>query len=50
MDEGRAEEGLRGLSSEEARRKLAEEGPNEVPERRRSPVLAFLRRYWGPMP
>ena len=39
-----------GLTSEEAARRLAEVGPNEVAERRRNPVLAFLRRYWGPMP
>lgn len=39
-----------GLTSEEAVRRLAEVGPNEVAERGRNPVLAFLRRYWGPMP
>ena len=39
-----------GLTSEEAARRRAEVGPNEVAERRRNPVLAFLRRYWGPMP
>lgn len=39
-----------GLTSEEAARRLAEVGPNEVAERRRNPVLAFLRRFWGPMP
>lgn len=40
----------RGLTSGEAARLLDEVGPNEVVERRRSPVLAFLGRYWGPMP
>lgn len=40
----------RGLTSAEAARLLGEVGPNEVAERRRSPVLAFLARYWGPMP
>lgn len=39
-----------GLSTAEAARLLAELGPNEVPERRRNPVLAFLGRFWGPMP
>ncbi|MBM6775136.1 plasma-membrane proton-efflux P-type ATPase [Olsenella profusa] len=39
-----------GLTSAEAARRLAEDGPNEVAERRRNPVLAFLARYWGPMP
>lgn len=39
-----------GLTGEEAARRLAEHGPNEVRERRENPVLAFLGRYWGPMP
>ncbi len=39
-----------GLSEEEAGRRLAEYGYNEVPERRESPLLAYLRRYWGPLP
>ena len=39
-----------GLTSEEATRRLVEVGPNEIAERRRNPVLAFFRRYWGPMP
>ena len=42
--------GERGLTSERARRLLEEVGPNEVRQRRQSPVVAFLRRYWGPMP
>lgn len=45
-----AEPAACGLTSEEAARRLAELGPNEVAERRRSPVLSFLGRYWGPMP
>lgn len=40
----------RGLTGAEAARLLEEVGPNEIPERRRNPVLAFLARYWGPMP
>ena len=40
----------RGLTSEQARRLLEEVGPNEVGERGRNPVVAFLARYWGPMP
>lgn len=39
-----------GLSSEEAAQRLAQYGPNEVAEPKRHPVLAFLKRYWGPMP
>ena len=45
-----ARDEARGLTGAEAARRLAEDGPNEVAERRRNPVLAFLRRYWGPMP
>ncbi len=39
-----------GLSTEEARRRLAKIGPNEVPERREHAALQFLRRFWGPTP
>ncbi|NLG26978.1 MAG: HAD-IC family P-type ATPase, partial [Chloroflexi bacterium] len=37
-----------GLTSAEARLRLQQYGLNEVAERRRSPVLAFLRKFWGP--
>ncbi len=43
---GSSAEGL----SEEAGRRLAEYGHNEVPERRESSLLAYLRRCWGPLP
>lgn len=39
-----------GLSAQEAARRLAACGPNALPEKRTSPVAAFLKRYWGPMP
>ncbi len=39
-----------GISSEEARRRLAEIGPNEVPEKREKPLFEYLKRYWGPLP
>ncbi|MHB9302031.1 plasma-membrane proton-efflux P-type ATPase [Thermofilum pendens] len=39
-----------GLSEEEARRRLEKYGYNEVVEKKRSPVVEFLSRYWGPMP
>ncbi|PLJ77491.1 plasma-membrane proton-efflux P-type ATPase [Infirmifilum sp. SLHALR2] len=39
-----------GLSNEEAERRLAEVGPNEVMEKRENPVLEYLKRYWGPLP
>lgn len=41
---------LVGLTSAEAERRLARYGPNEIPERRRHPILAWLRKFWGPIP
>ena len=42
-----SDEGLTGL---DARARLGAIGPNAVEEKRPSAVLAFLGRYWGPMP
>ena len=39
-----------GLTGSEVQRRLQIFGPNEVTEKRSNPVLAFLSRYWGPMP
>ena len=39
-----------GLSVAEARRRLAESGPNEVPEAKESTGLRFLRKFWGLTP
>jgi H+-transporting ATPase len=39
-----------GLNSGEAARRLAEFGPNEIPEQRTHPVLAFLAKFWAPVP
>ncbi len=39
-----------GLSSQEAARKLAETGPNALPEEKTAPWLRFLRFFWGPIP
>jgi H+-transporting ATPase len=41
---------LDGLSEAEAAERLRRFGPNEIKERKRDPVLVFLKRYWGPMP
>ncbi len=40
----------RGLSSNEAAARLREFGPNAVPEAKRNPALAFLRKLSGPIP
>ena len=39
-----------GLSSSEAARRLEEYGRNEIVEKRRSRIAAFLRYFWGPIP
>lgn len=39
-----------GLTEAEAVRLLAEHGPNAIPEERSSPVAAFARKFWGPVP
>jgi H+-transporting ATPase len=39
-----------GLTEGEVQRRLHIFGFNEVVEKRKNPVLAFLLRYWGPMP
>lgn len=38
-----------GLTSAEATRRLAEHGPNALPEESHSPVLAFLGHCWNPL-
>jgi len=39
-----------GLSHAEAALRLQRYGPNELKEKRRSPLLAFLGYFWGPIP
>jgi plasma-membrane proton-efflux P-type ATPase len=38
---------LTGLSSEEARKRLAETGPNAIPEAKSHPLIGFARKFWG---
>ena len=37
----------KGLTSEEAKSRLARDGANEVPESHTHPFLAFARKFWG---
>jgi len=37
-----------GLSQAEAAKRLAEEGPNEIEEKKTNPLLKFLTYFWGP--
>lgn len=43
-------QGAAGLSEVEAERRLNQYGPNEIPERRRRPLLVLLNKLWGPIP
>lgn len=40
----------KGLSSAGAKERLEEYGPNEIPEKKVSPVVKFLSYFWGPIP
>ncbi|MCQ9156509.1 cation-transporting P-type ATPase [Acidomonas methanolica] len=38
------------MTEAEAQRRLQHCGPNEIPERRRRPLVTFLDKFWGPIP
>jgi len=40
----------KGLSSSEATKRLQQYGANEIVEKKRSALIAFLRYFWGPIP
>ena len=40
----------RGISEEEAKKRLNVFGYNEITEKKKNPILEFLLRFWGPMP
>ena len=39
-----------GLTEEEAKKRLAKYGPNEIEEKKTNPFLKFLTYFWGPIP
>ncbi len=39
-----------GLSQEEVQKRLQQYGYNELPEKKKSPLLQFLGYFWGPIP
>jgi H+-transporting ATPase len=41
---------MNGLSSEEANNRLQHYGPNEIPEKKKNPLIKFLSYFWGPIP
>ncbi len=40
----------KGLSSEEASKRLGVFGPNEIVEKKKNPLIEFLSYFWGPIP
>jgi H+-transporting ATPase len=42
--------GREGLAETDAERRLQRNGPNELETKKTSPVLKFLRDFWGPIP
>jgi H+-transporting ATPase len=40
----------RGLTSEEARKRIDEYGHNEVPEKKVSRTIRFIKKFWGLTP
>jgi len=46
----RLDASTQGLSQEEAERRIAQYGYNELEEKRISPVLKFFSYFWGPIP
>ena len=41
---------LDGLSTDEAHKRLAHFGPNELAEKRANPLVKLLASFWGPIP
>jgi H+-transporting ATPase len=39
-----------GLTQEEAKKRLTQYGPNEIPEKKTNAFLKFLSYFWGPIP
>jgi len=39
-----------GLTGAEAAKRLTDDGPNELPEKKTNPLLKFLSYFWGPIP
>jgi H+-transporting ATPase len=42
--------GESGLSVSEAKKRIQENGYNEIPEKKTNPFLKFLKYFWGPIP
>ena len=40
----------KGLSAAEVEKRFQQFGPNEIPEKKRNPVVKFLGYFWGPIP
>jgi H+-transporting ATPase len=40
----------KGLSAEEAKKRIEQYGANEIPEKKINPIIKFLGYFWGPIP
>ena len=40
----------KGITNEEAKNRLEKYGLNEIPEKKKNPILKFLSYFWGPIP
>lgn len=40
----------KGLSSDEATKRLSQYGPNSLNEHKQHPIVKFLKSFWGPIP
>ena len=44
------EENIKGLTEEEAKKRLEEYGYNEIPEKEETLLQRIIKRFWGPIP
>ncbi|MFA8450305.1 MAG: plasma-membrane proton-efflux P-type ATPase [Bacteroidales bacterium] len=40
----------KGLTTDEAKKRIAQYGPNEIIEKHVRPIVRFLKNFWGPIP
>jgi H+-transporting ATPase len=48
--EKKLDSSAKGLTQDEAKKRLAQDGPNELAVKKDNPLLKFLTYFWGPIP